>query len=107
MQLDISGHHVEVTEALKEYVSEKVGKIEHHFDTITDVHCILTVEGSRHKAEATVNVKGKKLYAESTNDDMYAAIDCLTHKLNRRVRRHKEKLHDHHARESNKRTVNY
>jgi len=96
MQLDITGHHIELTEALKEHVVNRVSKIEHHFDTITDVHCILTVDKEGHKAEATVNVKGKRIYAESTEKNMYAAIDDLSHKLNRRVRRHKERLKKHY-----------
>jgi len=103
MQLDITGHHVEVTPALKEYVAAKLDKIERHFDLVTDVHCILTVEKLRHKAEATVIVNGTKIYADTTEEDMYAAIDGLADKLERRVRKHKEKLVDHHARDANKR----
>jgi len=104
MQLDITGHHVEVTEPLREYVVSKLDKIERHFDLVSDVHCILTVEKLRHKAEATVSVNGAKLYADATEGDMYAAIDGLADKLERRVRKHKEKLVDHHARDSVKRT---
>lgn len=103
MQLDITGHHVEVTEPMREYVVSKLDKIERHFDLVSDVHCILTVEKLRHKAEATVSVNGAKLYADATEDDMYAAIDGLADKLERRVRKHKEKLVDHHARDSVKR----
>lgn len=103
MQLDITGHHVDITDPLREYVSSKLEKVERHFDLVTDVHCILTVEKLRHKAEATVNVNGVKVYADATEADMYAAIDRLTDKLDRRVRKHKEKLVDHHARDSNKR----
>ena len=103
MQLDITGHHVEVTEPLRDYVSSKLEKIGRHFDLVSDVHCILTVEKLRHKAEATVSVNGAKIYADSTEEDMYAAIDDLAYKLERRVRKHKEKLVDHHARDSNKR----
>ena len=103
MQLDITGHHVEVTEPMREYVVSKLDKIERHFDLVSDVHCILTVEKLRHKAEATVSVNGAKLYADATEEDMYAAIDGLADKLERRVRKHKEKLVDHHARDSVKR----
>jgi putative sigma-54 modulation protein len=103
MQLDITGHHVDVTDPLREYVVSKLQKVERHFDLVTDVHCILTVEKLRHKAEATVSVNGVKIYADATEEDMYAAIDRLTDKLDRRVRKHKEKLVDHHARDSNKR----
>jgi putative sigma-54 modulation protein len=103
MQLNISGHHVEVTESLREYVKTKIEKIERHFDIVSDVHCILTVEKLQHKAEATVNVNGGTIYADAIEEDMYAAIDGLIDKLDRRVRKHKEKLVDHHARDSQKR----
>ncbi len=104
MQLDITGHHVDITDPLREYVVSKMKKVERHFDLVTDVHCILTVEKLRHKAEATVSVNGVKVYADATEEDMYAAIDRLTDILDRRVRKHKEKLVDHRARDSNKRT---
>ena len=104
MQLDITGHHVEVTEPLRDYVVSKLDKISRHFDRVSNVHCILTVEKLRHKAEATVSLNGVKIYADATEEDMYAAIDGLADKLERRVRKHKEKLVDHHARESVKRT---
>ena len=104
MQLDITGHHVDVTEPMRDYVVSKLDKIERHFDLVSDVHCILTVEKLRHKAEATVSVNGARIYADATEDDMYAAIDGLADKLERQVRKHKEKLVDHHARDSVKRT---
>jgi putative sigma-54 modulation protein len=103
MQLDVTGHHVDITESLRHYVTSKLEKIERHFDLVIDAHCILTVEKLRHKAEATVNVNGGKIYADATDDDMYAAIDALTSKLDRQVKKFKEKLADHHAREANKR----
>ena len=95
MQLDISGHHIEVTDALKAHVRERFERIENHFDIITDIHCVLTVEGDRHIAEAVVNAKGKRLFAVEENGDMYAAINRLAHKLNRRVRQYKEKTKHH------------
>jgi putative sigma-54 modulation protein len=103
MQLNVSGHHVEVTQSLREYVETKIEKIERHFDIVSDVHCILTVEKLQHKAEATINVNGGTIYADAIEEDMYAAIDGLIDKLDRRVRKHKEKLVDHHARDSQKR----
>ncbi|MBT8100354.1 MAG: ribosome-associated translation inhibitor RaiA [Gammaproteobacteria bacterium] len=103
MQLNVSGHHVEVTDSLRGYVESKIEKIERHFDLVSGVHCILTVEKLQHKAEATVNVNGGTIYADAIEEDMYAAIDGLVDKLDRRVRKHKEKLVDHHARESHKR----
>jgi len=102
MQLNVSGHHIEVTESLRGYVQSKIEKIERHFDLVSDVSCILTVEKLRHKAEATVKVNGGTIYADNTEEDMYAAIDGLVDKLERRVRKYKEKLVDHRAREAHK-----
>lgn len=102
MQLNVTGHHVDVTAAMKEYVASKINRIEKHFDNVTDVHCILTVEKLRHKAEATVNVSGARLYADAVEQDMYAAIDGLVDKLDRQIIKHKEKRCDHHARDVRK-----
>ena len=102
MQLSITGHHIEVTPALRERVASKMEKIERHFDHLTDVHVILTVEKQRHTAEATLNASRARLFAEATEEDMYAAIDGLIDKLDRQVKKHKEKLTDHHARDARK-----
>jgi putative sigma-54 modulation protein len=102
MQLNVSGHHVEVTDSLREYVESKVKKTARHFDLVSDVQCILTVEKLRHKAEATVRVNGSTIYADHTEEDMYAAIDGMVDKIERRVRKYKEKLVDHHARDKQK-----
>ncbi len=99
MQLNVSGHHLEVTDSLREYVESKMKKTARHFDLVSDVQCILTVEKLRHKAEATVHVNGGTIYADNTEGDMYAAIDGLVDKLERRVRKYKEKLVDHHAKD--------
>ncbi len=103
MQLNVSGHHVEVTDSLRGYVESKIERLERHFDLVSDVHCILSVEKLRHKAEAKVMVNGGTIFAETTDEDMYAAIDGLVDKLDRQVRKHKEKMVDHHARETLKR----
>lgn len=95
MHVDITGHHIEVTEALKRHVESRASKIEHHFDTVTDVHFTLTVDAEGHTAEATACVKGKRLHVKSTEENMYAAIDNLYEKLNRRVRKHKERIKHH------------
>ncbi len=91
MQLNITGHHVEVTPALNEYVTTKMEKLERHFDNVTNVHVVLGVEKVRQKAEATLHVSGADLFAECTDEDMYAAIDGLIDKLDRQVIKHKEK----------------
>lgn len=99
MQISVTGHHVDVTDSLRNYTNEKLDKLERHFDHVTDVHVILSVEKTRHKAEATVNISGGKLFADATKDDMYAAIDGMTDKLDRQIRKHKEKITDHHRSE--------
>ncbi len=96
MQLNLTGHHVDITDALRSYVDTKFVKLERHFDHVTDVHVILTVEKNRHTAEATIHVSGNSLFADSTEGDMYAAIDGLIDKLDRQVLKHKEKITNHH-----------
>ena len=100
MQINLSGHHVEITPSLRDYIEEKLIRIERHFENATDINCILTVEKLEHKAEATINVSGNALHAHSVAEDMYAAIDALVDKLDRQVKKHKEKLKDHHRAES-------
>ena len=107
MNLTISGHHVEVTPALREYVLTKLDRVTRHFDQVVDVNVLLTVEKlkekeRRHKAEATLHSKGKDIFVEQSSEDMYAAIDQLMDKLDRQVCRHKGKVQDHHH-ESGKR----
>src|ERR1700686_4489102 len=97
MQLDLSGHHVEVTESLRAYVLKKFERISRHFEQLIDVHCVLTVERFGHKAEATLMLRGNKIYADATETNMYASIDALADKLDRCVKKHKEKAADHHA----------
>lgn len=102
MHLIVTGHHVDITEPLRDYVTTKLARLERHFDHLTDVHCVLGVEKLAHKAEATVHLGGATIHADSVQDDMYAAIDALADKLDRQVRKHKERATDHHAREVEK-----
>ena len=99
MQLTLTGHHIDVTPALRDYVEKQLDRVLRHFDQVIDVHCVLTVEKLQHKAEATLGVSGAVIHADSIDGDMYAAIDALADKLDRRVRKHKEKLTDHRAAE--------
>lgn len=96
MQMKLTGNHVEITPALRDYAQSKLSRIERHFDNMTTIHVILSVEKLRQKAEATVHVAGADLHADAVEEDMYAAIDALTDKIDRQVTRHKEKLTDHH-----------
>jgi putative sigma-54 modulation protein len=95
MNLNITGHHIEVTPALRDYVSNKVEKVIRHFDHVTSVHVILSVEKLVQKAEITLHVKGKDIYADSSDADLYASIDLLIDKLDRQVQKYKSKQNDH------------
>ncbi len=102
MQVNISGHHIAITPSPRDYLNEKLARIERHFENVTDIHCVLTVEKLEHRAEATIHVSGNSLHAHAVEADMYAAIDSLVDKLDRQIRKHKEKITDHHARDSGK-----
>ena len=95
MQVNLTGHHVDITDALRAYVDEKIARLERLFDHVSNVHVILSVEKLVQKAEATVHIAGADVFADSTHADMYAAIDALVDKLDRQVIRHKEKLKSH------------
>ncbi len=95
MQVNLTGHHVDITDSMRTYVDEKIAKLERHFDHVTNVHVILSVEKLNRKAEATVHIAGADVFADSVHEDMYAAIDGLIDKLDRQVLRHKEKTNSH------------
>ena len=91
MQVNISGQHLEVTEPLRTYIGEKLDRLERHFDKITNVQVILSVEKLQQKIEATLNIPGGEVVANAVHEDMYAAIDSLTDKLDRQLKKHKGK----------------
>jgi putative sigma-54 modulation protein len=91
MQLNVSGHHVEVTAPLREYVETKFERLQRHFDQITNTEVTLILEKMVHKAEATMHISGADIFAAAESDDMYAAIDSLADKLDRQLIKHKEK----------------
>jgi len=97
MQINITGHHVEVTPALRAYVTEKLQRIERHFDHVISIDVILKVENHHKQVEAKVNAAGKALFAQESGEDMYAAIDGLIDKLDKQVRRYKDRVRGHHA----------
>ena len=97
MQITITGHHIEVTPALRAYVTEKLQRISRHFDHVISISVILKVEKPLQQAEGTVHAAGKSLFAQDANTDMYAAIDGLADKLDKQVRRHKDRVRGHHA----------
>jgi putative sigma-54 modulation protein len=96
MNLQISGHHLEITPALRDYVAQKLDRVTEHFDHVIDVIVVLRVEKLKQKADVTVHVRGKDIHVESEDADMYAAIDILADKLDRQVQKFKQKLQDHH-----------
>lgn len=92
MQINITGHHVELTESLKEYVKAKFDKLERHFDHISNVQVTLSIQKQRQIAEAVLHLSGADVHANSENEDMYASIDGLVDKLDRQILKHKEKM---------------
>ncbi|MGL4206858.1 MAG: ribosome hibernation promoting factor [Aeromonadaceae bacterium] len=92
MQINLSGHHIEITDPLRDFVNSKFAKLERHFEQINNVQVILTVEKLNQIAEAKLNVNGGEIFANSQHEDMYAAIDTLIDKLDRQIIKHKEKL---------------
>ncbi|MHB0774378.1 ribosome hibernation-promoting factor, HPF/YfiA family [Halomonas sp. WWR20] len=91
MQVNITGHHVEVSDALRNYMNEKLARMERHYDNITLAHVMLSVEKERQQAACTLHVAGADLHADAQDNDMYAAIDALADKLDRQLVKHKEK----------------
>lgn len=105
MQITVSGHQMDVTEPLRNYASEKIARLQRHFDNVTTGTVVLHVEKNRHKAEATIYAKGVTLHADAEDGDMYAAIDSLADKLDRQVLKHKEKATSHHRDGTHKRPL--
>ena len=99
MNLNITGHHVDLTTPMREFVEHKLERVERHFENIIDANVVLTVEKDRHKAEATLHARGANLHAEAEAENMYTAIDKLIDKLDRQTCKYKEKHTDHHSRE--------
>ncbi len=96
MQIKLSGHHVEITPALQDYVRDKLERIERHFDNVTSIQVILSTEKLQQKAEATVHVAGNDIHADAVEEGLYAAIDVLSDKIDRQIKKHKEKLTEKH-----------
>jgi putative sigma-54 modulation protein len=96
MEITVTGQQLDVTEALRAYATEKLARLQKHFDRMTTANVVLRVEKTRHCAEATIHARGAPLAASAEGADMYAAIDALADKLDRQVLRHKEKTTDHH-----------
>ncbi len=100
MQLTITGHQLEVTDSIRTYIETKFDRIKRHFDQVLNAHVIINVEKLRHKSEATMHIGGKDFFAESTEDNLYKSIDLLVDKLDKQIRRHKDKTSNHHHQEA-------
>lgn len=99
MQLKLTGHHVDITQALRDYVNDKWDRIERHVENATNAHVILTVEKNEQKAEANLHVAGNDFHADAVNTDLYTAIDMMIDKLDRQIKKHREKQIDKHREE--------
>lgn len=99
MKVSISGKHMDITDALRAHVNEKMEKIIRHFDHVTNAQVVLCVEKGQNTAEANIHTKGASIHSTGVADDMYSAIDTMTTKLDRQVLKHKAKLMDHHQSE--------
>ena len=97
MNLTISGHHLDVTPAIRDYVTSKLDRVRRHFDRVIDVTVVLSVEKLRQKAEINLHLPGKELHCEAIDDSLYAAIDLLSDKLDRQVVKHKECVQSHNV----------
>ncbi|MBL8471326.1 MAG: ribosome-associated translation inhibitor RaiA [Rhodocyclaceae bacterium] len=95
MNLSITGHHLEITPSIREYISSKLERVTRHFDHVTSASVVLEVEKLRQKAEVTLHVRGKDINVKSDAEDLYAAIDLLIDKLDRQILKHKDKRNDH------------
>lgn len=112
MNLTISGHHLEITPALREYVLTKLDRVMRHFDQVVDVNVLLTIEKlkekeRRQKAGVTLHVKGRDIFIEQSHEDLYAAVDQLMDKLDRQVCRYKDKVQNHHHASAKRMEANY
>jgi len=95
MQINLTGRHLDITDAIRAYVEEKFGRLERHFDHVTNVHVVLSVAKLRQHAEASFHISGHDIFADTEHEDMYAAIDGLVDKLDRQLLKHKERMKNH------------
>jgi putative sigma-54 modulation protein len=95
MNLNLTGHHLDITPALRDYVVAKLDRVTRHFDHVIDVNVVLSVDKLRHRVEVNLHTRGKDIHVEAIEGDMYAAIDALIDKLDRQVVKHKEKRAEH------------
>ena len=95
MNLNLTGHHLDITPAIRDYMLAKLDRVTRHFDHVIDVTVVLSVERAFRKVEVNLHARGKDIHVEAVDADMYAAIDAIADKLDRQVVKHKEKLSGH------------
>jgi putative sigma-54 modulation protein len=96
MNLSIIGHHLDVTPAIREYIHTKTARVLRHFDHVIDIQVMLSVEPLKHRAEITLHVRGKDIHCEASAENLYAAIDLLVDKIDRKIIQHKDRTQNHH-----------
>jgi len=96
MNLSIIGHHLDVTPAIREYIQNKMARVLRHFDHVIDTQVMLSVEPLKHRAEITLHVRGKDIHCESSEQNLYASIDLLVDKIDRKIIQHKDRTQNHH-----------
>ncbi|HVC50292.1 MAG TPA: ribosome-associated translation inhibitor RaiA [Burkholderiales bacterium] len=101
MNLTLTGHHLDITPSLRDYVTTKLNRLSRHFDQVIGINVVLSVEKLIQRAEATVHISGNDLFVQTQDSDMYAAIDSLASKLDRKIVRHKEKVNEHRVNSKN------
>lgn len=99
MQITISGHGLEITQAIRDYAQEKLEKLKKRGQGITRINVIFNVEKLLQVAKATLHLPGTEIHARSESSDLYSAIDDLSEKLEHQITKHKEKSHDHHIKD--------
>jgi len=95
MNLSITGHHLDVTPAIREYIQTKISRVTRHFDHVIDTQVMLSVEPLKHRAEITMHVRGKDIHCEALEENLYAAIDVLIDKVDRKVIQYKTRTQNH------------
>ncbi len=93
MRFEIRGKNIDVTEALKEYTTKRLSKLEKYFENTRDAQVAMSVEGERHKVEVTIPLNGMILRGEESSEDMYSSIDLVEEKLEKQLEKYKTKLH--------------
>ncbi|RTZ43122.1 ribosome-associated translation inhibitor RaiA [Candidimonas sp. SYP-B2681] len=95
MNLSITGRHLDITPAIRQYVTEKLARVARHFDNVIDTQVILSIEPLKHTADITMRLRGKDIHCEAADENLYAAIDLLADKIDRQVLKYKSKIQDH------------